>query len=293
MFSVPEDFATYTIARAGKEGREWIANLPALVARLCKQWNLVIEGATMHGGLSVTIPVHQHKRPCILKVGWVDSSTEHEALALKAWNGKGVVQLLDVEPAEGAMLLERLDSNRSLNAIPLEEALPIAGSLLRRLAIPAPAGFPHLKEVGLHIAETLPQRWEQCGQPLPRRLLDRACHLAGSLAPFADNLLVNYDLIFEDVLAGKREPWLVVDPKVVVGDPEYGVAQLLLVRLEAMQEGKGLATYFDTLVSSAQLDLELARLWTVVRCVDYWLWGLSVGLTEDPKRCKAITDWLI
>jgi hypothetical protein len=46
------------------------------------------------------------------------------------------------------------------------------------------------------------------------------------------------------------------------------------------------------LIEAAELDLERARLWTLVRCVDYWLWGRSIGLTEDPARCQAITDWL-
>jgi hypothetical protein len=27
-----------------------------------------------------------------------------------------------------------------------------------------------------------------------------------------------------------------------------------------------------------------------VRSVDYWLWGLSVGLTEDPARCARVAS---
>jgi len=30
-----------------------------------------------------------------------------------------------------------------------------------------------------------------------------------------------------------------------------------------------------------------------VRCVDYWLWGLGVGLTEDPAACDLIVGWLL
>jgi hypothetical protein len=26
----------------------------------------------------------------------------------------------------------------------------------------------------------------------------------------------------------------------------------------------------------------------VFRTIDYWLWGLSVGLTEDPVRCHQV-----
>lgn len=35
------------------------------------------------------------------------------------------------------------------------------------------------------------------------------------------------------------------------------------------------------------------RAWTLVRCVDYWLWALSAGLTEDPARCEIIVRQLI
>ncbi len=78
----------------------------------------------------------------------------------------------------------------------------------------------------------------------------------------------------------------------VVGDVEYGVAQLLWTRLEEMMEGCGLEWHFRALVEAAELDVERARAWTLVRCVDYWLWGLSVGFTEDPARCRVIVEWL-
>ncbi len=45
------------------------------------------------------------------------------------------------------MLLERLDNRRSLSDMGIEEALGIAGRLLRRLAIPAPGGFRPLRSV--------------------------------------------------------------------------------------------------------------------------------------------------
>jgi streptomycin 6-kinase len=104
--------------------------------------------------------------------------------------------------------------------------------------------------------------------------------------------MVNYDIHYLDILASEREPWLVVDPKIVLGDPEYGLAQLLFTRLEDIQANGGLAHHFHLLVEAAELDDKLARAWTLVRCVDYWLWGLGIGLTEDPVRCEVIVDWL-
>ncbi len=128
---------------------------------------------------------------------------------------------------------------------------------------------------------------------MPRRWLDHAQELAIQLGGECEaKLLVNYDLHYGNVLASWREPWLVVDPMVVVGDLEFGIAQLLWRRLEDIEAQGGLDRYFRVLTEAAALEPALARDWTLVRCVDYWLWGLSVGLTYDPARCERIIEWL-
>lgn len=292
MFVVPEAFAVSTIEREGEAGRRWVAELPRMVDELCQRWGLTLDGAPMHGYLGVVVPVRRGAVLCVLKVSWRDESNRDEALALTAWQGNGAVRLLAVEPAQHAMLLERLDHRRSLNELPIDEALVVAGGLLRRLAIPTTANFRPLPTMAAEIAHSLSARWAQVGRPLPRRVLERACELAQHHGPTAANLLVNYDLHYDNILAGQRTPWLAVDPKVVIGDPEFGIAQLLVNRLEEIAASGGLDRHFALLCETAELNTELARAWTLVRCVDYWLWGLRVGLTEDPKRCAVIVQWL-
>lgn len=292
MIIIPEIFARDTITREGEAGRQWLAALPDLAAALCHQWQLVIDGAPMHGYLGIVIPVQRNGEDCVLKVSWQDAATTHEAVALAAWNGQGAVRLLAAEPALGAMLLERLEHQRDLRTVPVDEALLVAGHLLRRLAIPAVVDLPTIATLAAEIARQMPVRWAAYGRPLPQRLLDHACELALHHSATATTLLVNYDLHDENILAGRREPWLAVDPKVVIGDPEFGIAQLLMNRLDEIETTGGLARHFPRLIAAAELDEGLARDWTLVRCVDYWLWGLSVGLTEDPKRCAAIVEWL-
>ena len=292
MFVVPEAFAVATLAREGEAGRQWLAELPRMVDELCQRWGLVIDGAPMHGYLGVVVPVCRDAELCVVKVSWLDASNTDEALALAAWQGAGAVRLLAVEPALHAMLLERLDHRRSLHELPVDEALVVAGGLLRRLAIPTTANFRPLPTMAAEIAQSLPARWIKYGRPLPRRVLDRASELTQHYGPVAANLLVNYDLHYDNILAGQRAPWLAVDPKVVIGDPEFGIAQLLMNRLEEIVASSGLDRHFTLLCEAAELNTELARAWTLVRCIDYWLWGLSVGLTEDPKRCAVIVQWL-
>ena len=215
MIAIPEDFARDVVHQAGEAGRIWIDRLPSVVEALGKRWHLVVDGAPMHGYLGIVVPVRRGSEQCVLKVSWGNESTRHEVSALSIWNGQGAVRLLASEPSIGAMLLERLNSRRSLHEVEIGEAVAIAGHLLRRLAVPAPDGLLLLQEIAERLCETLPERWDRLGRPIPRPLVDAACDLAAQLGPAAGSLLVDYDLHYGNVLAGDREPWLVIDPKAV------------------------------------------------------------------------------
>ena len=41
-------------------------------------------------------------------------------------------------------------------------------------------------------------------------------------------------------------------------------------------------------VGAAGIDGAHGRDWVLWRSVDYWLWGLGAGLTEDPQRCRRL-----
>lgn len=292
MISVPPALLEFGHwQRQGSQGRAWIRALPEIMDSLLIRWGLTPDGEAMNGFIGMVLPVRRGRELCALKVGWPqETSACHEALALETWSGRGAVHLLETSPAEGALLLERARSRMPLRNLGLAEAVPVAGALLRRLAVPAPAGPRRLSEVAVEIREGLVGRWEELGRPFPRKLVDQARDLAGELSHRTGSLLVNHDLHYDNVLAAEREPWLAVDPKVFTGDPEYQVAQLLWTRLDEMDGHAELLLHFHALVESAELDPDLARTWTVVRCLDYWLWGLAAGLTEDPPRCAAMVE---
>ncbi|MEV0651144.1 aminoglycoside phosphotransferase family protein [Phytomonospora sp. NPDC050363] len=279
--------------REGRAGRDWIRALPTTVGGLLTRWGLVPDGEAMNGYNGMALPVRRDREPLVLKVSWPQEAADcHEALALAAWDGRGAVRLLAHSPAEGALLLERAHDRTPLREVVLADAVPAAGVLLRRLAVPAPPGLRHLTDLAAELAAGLPGRWRELGRPFPRRRLELAHGLARDLAAptGGDPLLVDHDLHYDNVLAADREPWLAVDPKVLAGDPEYQTAQLLWTRLDEMDGPAELLRHFHALVDAAGLSPDLARAWTVVRCADYLLWGLAAGFTEDPRRCAAILD---
>jgi streptomycin 6-kinase len=255
----------------------------------------------MHGANGVAVPVVCEGVPCVLKVAWPDQELQDQVLGLRLWSGHGMVRLLEAELDDGALLLERLDMTCTLRSQPVTEALTVAGELLGRLSVPAArdgeaadglATLPTCPEVADAFLQSADERAAALGHPVPAAVLAMAQRLARGLTDVDSDRLLNADLHDENILAAAREPWLAIDPRVMIGVPEYGIAQLLWWRLEDIENDLGLRRAFDLLVSVAQLDAELARAWTIVRSVDYWLWGRANGLTIDPVRCARVVDGL-
>jgi len=291
--NIPDRFAEGIITDFGKLGREWLDTILLKLESYCERWNLVVDGKPTHGHLSLVIPVLRRNEECVLKIAWIDENTQHEVVALQVWNGQGVVKLLDSNPKDGVQLLERLNFNKTLNDIDVNEAVIIASRLLRRLAIPAPKSIPKLKDQTSTLLEVMTKRWQKLDKPIPKDIFHKALEIARYLATSSNTLLVNHDLHYGNVLASEREPWLVIDPKVISGDIEYGLFPLVLRRLEEVGGPKGLHQRFAGLIEKANLDAQKAYDWTLVRCTDYWLWALSMKFTKDPKRCEVIAKWLL
>jgi streptomycin 6-kinase len=259
-----------------------------------QQWDIDIDDvAPRHGYHGIVMPARRGLESCVLKLVWPEERAVDEVRALTAWDGRGAVRLLAFSTDRGALLLERLNAERTLQGLDLYEAAELAGGLLRRLDIPAADGLRTLRELSHNIADSLSGRQRQLGYPVPNEWLDVATDLARELGASAGNRLVHADLHYGNVLAGEREPWLAIDPKPIAGDPEHAVPELLWTRLDEADGEAGLRRLLDVLVNSGELNADLARSWAIVRSVDYWLWGLENRLTEDPTRCQRIVETLV
>ena len=119
--------------------------------------------------------------------------------------------------------------------------------------------------------------------------------VAGSAAdPATDGRIVHTDLHYGNVLAADREPWLVIDPKPLSGDPHHEVAPLLWNRWdEIVHTGDvrgAVRARFHTVVDTAMLDEDRARDWVVVRVVVNVLWRLEALQQPGAQRWGAADD---
>jgi streptomycin 6-kinase len=289
MITIPGPFAARIARDEGEPGRRWLAGLPRLVDDLCEDWALRPAGDPLHGYVAIVLPVTRADgTPAMLKITWRDAETADEPVALAIWNGAGAVLLLERDDVRGALLLERLESRRSLDDEPIEAAVTVAGGLLRRLAVPAPTLRRTLPELARRWIAELPEENAKLGNPVPKPLLDKAIGYCRELGPSAAAQLVNEDLHYFNVLGGIREPWLLIDPKVLSGDPEFGLVPLLWNRFGLMDGDSGVRDRLAALVEIAELDAERARGWTLVRAVDNWLWTRAHDGFPTAEACARI-----
>ena len=293
MIDVPEAFACRIEQAEGIAGRAWLAELPGRFAALIERWDLVADGSPRHGGMSLVLPVRRGAEPLALKVAWLNDATVNEALALGWWDGRGTVRLMDALPDEGALLLERLDPERSLASVGLDEAATVTGELIRELAIPVGPPMTTFSDEIAGIIATVEKRWLAQGRPLDRRALDGVMTLALGLPVGKDYLMVNRDLWDDNVLASTRRPWVVIDPQPLAGPPEYALSPSLLRRIDQMASPDDLDRFIERACAAGDLDRDLVVRSAAVRIADYWLWAMSTGLTEDPRRCDRLLGWLL
>jgi streptomycin 6-kinase len=273
----------------GPDWGAWLDRLPRLYAEVVEEWELEPEGEPLHGYCSVVVPVRTAGgAPAVVKVSFDgDLESEHEHLALQHWGGRGAVRLLRADPHRRALLLERLHTEDLTELWDLEACEVVAG-LYPRLHLPAP---PQLRTVTSYV-----ERWATAlgemprNAPVPRRLVEQALSLARDLVadPASTGRIVHGDLHYENVLAGDREPWLVIDPKAMSGDPHYEPAPMLWNRVDELAPARsgqslrdGLRRRFHTLVDAAGLDEDRARDWVVVRMVLNAHWSV-----EDAQRAE-------
>ncbi|MEU4807078.1 aminoglycoside phosphotransferase family protein [Actinosynnema sp. NPDC023587] len=283
MITVPPDFAV----DHGDDVLAWRDTLPALATKFCARWELAPDGDLMNGYVAVVLPVRRADGSgAVLKLTWLDDETRQEPLALRAWDGDGVVRLLDSDDEHGALLLERLDHRRSLRDTCIEEALEVTGGLLRRLRLPAGPEFRRVEVADLAEGNA------NLGGVVPERFIRLAGELGRELAATAGNTLANQDLHYENVLRADREPWLMIDPKPIAGDREFGVIPLLWNRSAELDGERGVLERLAALCDLGELDAERARLWTLYRAVDNWLWCTEAGETGTAEFCESVARLL-
>jgi streptomycin 6-kinase len=276
---------------------EWLTGLPGLAERMLDHWDLTLDGDPMSGMASLVLPVIQPSGvPAALKLQPVDWEHESEPVGLRIWAGDGIVRLLDHDHETGAMLLERLHSDRPLSTVEDDrEATRILAELLARLVIvPAPPGMRHLSDIAGQMVADTPAAIGKLDDSSERDLLTRWAATVAEVLDEPGDRMLHWDLHYDNVLAAGREPWLAIDPKPLAGDPGFDIMPALGNRWDDIvatgDVSRAVRWRFDLLTGTLGLDRRRATAWTIARALQNCLWDIEDGETAlHPMQVAIVT----
>jgi streptomycin 6-kinase len=275
------------VAGAHLTHADWLRTVPDLVVECCEEWGLSLGEPYEAGAAGYTIRAELlDGTPAVLKLIYPHRESEHEADALRVWDGDGAVQLIDEDPARDALLLERCEPGTKLYESGPDVALDVLIGLLPRLWKPAGEPFHTLVDEAAWWRSYLPEQYER-HPTFERRLLDAALDALDGLPPTqGEQVLVSQDLHAENVLAADREPWLAIDPKPLLAEREFALAPIVRA-LELGHSQRAVLHRLDRLSSELGLDRERARGWTIAQTL---AWAYD---SEWDEEHVETVRWLV
>lgn len=280
---VPESMIQSTTEMRGEAGARWLRELPALISRFERSWSLDV-GEPFPGLWTnwVAPATLSDGTPTILKLSFPeDEDFKTEAEALRIFDGRGAVRLLRLDLDRGTMLLERCEPGMPLSSVKDDaEAMKAAAEVMRKLWRPVPAThpFPTVSDWARGL-DRLRRRFDGKTGPMPAALVEEAEKLfAWLISSQAESVLLHGDLHHGNILAAKRDGWLAIDPKGVVGEPAFETGTLLYNPTELLnssQPGKILERRIDLLAGKLDLDGARVRGWGLSQAVLAAYWSLE------------------
>lgn len=259
----------------------WAVEARARALECVEAWGLTIESFCGGGSLSCVLAcAGPDGSPLVLKLlaPWAHDANRAEALALAAWQGFGVVALLESSPDGRALLLERVVPGTAFG--PSCDERRDCGQVAKLLEVvrrvPAVRGLPPLAvAVGGRFARARRAAVER--ECVPDRELAVAQRRAVELAGTARRACVvhgdaqNKNLLLDG--AGSR--LVAIDPEPSLGDMHFDAALWALTH----RPGEGVAERCALLADLLGLDAD--RLWS-------WCRALAVAevALDVPERAQ-------
>ena len=230
MDGLPSDFKNRINDLHGYKGQKWLNELPSRICTIERRWQL--KASTPFNSLSynyVAPVVTQNGNKAVLKLSFQGSALQQEAESLRFFNGHGATKLLKFSAKYGALLIERVLPGTNIKQINESEAVEAFVSIIKKLHRPLhdKPDFPTVQDWGRSF-KRLRDKFNGGSGPLPSNLIGDGQTLFEDLSnTMTTSVLLPGDLHHENILAGTRELWLAIDPKGVIGEPEYEIGAFL------------------------------------------------------------------
>lgn len=213
----------------------------------------------------------------VLKLAYPHRESEGEAAALAEWNGNGATYLLDSDDELSAVLPERCEPGTPLSEEPPDAALTVITDLLPRLWVEPNESFRSLADEAQWWVDDLEAHAQEYRRLNAKDIFDTAIGALKSLpATQGEQVLIHQDLHGDNILAAQREPWLVIDPKPLIGEREFAPAPIIRA-FEFEHSQRAVGDRRDLLCAELGLDRGRATGWAIAQTV---AWALDSDYTD-------------
>ena len=208
----------------GKRGADWLKNLPSIIKTLQNQWNLQeihpINNMSYH---FVATAIDSNNRAVVIKVGCDKDLTTNEAKMLKYFKNYGAIDLFDFSKKNNALLLKQAIDGKTLKSLypkHIDFVIDIYANIIKQIdnnpLLPASEFQPI--DLWLKVIDKV------SSTKIDKKLLEKAIELKSTLLNSMKNpKLLHGDLHLDNILRN-NENWLFIDPKGIVGEIEFEIA---------------------------------------------------------------------
>ncbi|MEK6733702.1 MAG: aminoglycoside phosphotransferase family protein [Pseudomonadota bacterium] len=271
-----KNFETNIINIYGTQGKQWLLDLPSIVAKIAKEWNLTDLKPIDNLSMNYVASGLQDTQEIILKLSLDSDLIFHEKTALTSLAGYGAVPVLAYQTR--ALLLKKLSPATSLKTYLPDrqmEALKIACEVTRKLhqaPLPQNIKLPSIEER----FSLLDKNW-----PIPNDYLNLA-------RQFRDHIFYSYherrvlhgDLHHDNILSDS-DTWKVIDPHGVVGFP---INEVWAFVQDIDNDIPFIAKYFGFPIDDVQkfyfMHSVLSSIWAVEDNMDPTFWLVKAERLE-------------
>lgn len=287
--SIPASYRQRILRHHPETGQAWLDRLPGLIDAYRRRWELTLRRAPSTGGAASWVaPVEwADGGRAVLKIGVPSHERIDLAAAWRAYDHRGLVRLLAHESIDNASLIEWCDPGEAAVELSPAETDDVAADVLPRLWAPAPQlELPLLSEIAARQAARLRDRADRLGTALYRDCGEIFDELA---ATSPAELILHGDFHPRNVLRSSRG-WLAIDPRPMIGEPAYDLANHLLYQIHHDPDPVG---RISDLAGRLGVSSRRTHLWLAGKLGQFVSWLHDTGQSDRAAARRSTARLLV
>lgn len=267
----------------GERGQKWLNDLPNIVAELASHWQLISILPVANMTYNYVAKAVYQDQPVVLKISCDETSIMTEKKALNYFDGHASIKLIDYHEHDHALLLEQAIPGNTLKSLYPEDVAFVMDRYVETMnklhfkPVPLEHSFRHISDWLKAFDRTTPDH-------LPKELLHKAITLKEKLLLSLSKPFVLHGDLHHDNIIKHYENWLTIDPKGIVGEPEFEIAAFDFISDKELESKKNLSKLFNSrielLAEKTTFDPQRIKDWVFVRLILSAAWAIEDN--SDP-----------